>query len=274
MVRSVTDDLGNGSGAEAAALDVFFRALADPTRRRLLDELRAGPRSTGQLAGAVPELSRFGVMKHLGVLAESGLVVSEKVGRTRLNHLNAVPMRRMYERYVSTYEDTWAGSLLALKRLAERNASMGTQTLDQPARCAVVNTEIRIEADRQRVFDIFFDESHNWFFESEETKDSRPTRLERRVGGRFFIELPDGGANMLALVTMIKPGHKVRMCGDFTMPNAFIANVTFSFEDDAGATLVKIEHRMSGEFDDSFPKEFEHGWFHGLEQLKKVAEGA
>jgi len=275
MVRAIKDDRsGNGSGAEAAALDVLFRALADPTRRLLLDELREGPRTTGQLVDAVPELSRFGVMKHLGVLSESGLVVSEKIGRRRVNHLNAVPMRRMYERYVSKYEDKWAGSLLSLKRLAERKRDMGTQMLEQPARSAIVNTQIRIEAPKQEVFDIFFDRAKDWFYESEETKDVRPTQLEKQVGGRFYMQLPDGGANLLAIVTMIKPGHKVRMCGDFTMPNAFLANVTIAFEDDAGATIVKIEHRMTGEFEDSTPKEFEEGWYAGLEVLKKVAEAA
>lgn len=100
-------------------LDQVFRALSDPTRRRVLDLLRERPRTTGELVQGFPELSRFAVMKHLGVLVAAGLVVVRKEGRRRWNHLNAVPLRMMYERWVSRYESAWAGSLLGLKRASE-----------------------------------------------------------------------------------------------------------------------------------------------------------
>ena len=104
------------------AMDLVFRALADPTRRALLDELRNGPRTTTQLVGAIGTMSRFGIMKHLGVLADAGLITIEHKGRERFNHLNAAPLRMIYERWVSTYEDHWAGKLTNLKRLAEQDS--------------------------------------------------------------------------------------------------------------------------------------------------------
>lgn len=100
-------------------LDEVFKALADPTRRRVLDLLRVRARTTGELAAAFPGLSRFAVMKHAGVLQTAGLVTVRREGRVRWNHLNAVPLRRMYERWVSRYEGEWAGSLLRLKERAE-----------------------------------------------------------------------------------------------------------------------------------------------------------
>lgn len=109
------------------AMDLVWRALADPTRRRLLDELRAGPRTTGQLVGAFPEMTRFGVMKHLAVLVEAGLVVTRKDGRRKWNHLNAVPLRMIYERWVSKYEDQWAGALTSLKTIAESDEPKETE---------------------------------------------------------------------------------------------------------------------------------------------------
>ena len=94
--------------ADAAEPDLW-RALASPVRRRLLDRLRAGPATTSALAGVLPSLSRFAVMQHLGVLTDAGVVVVERRGRDRVNHLNAVPLREWYERWVQPMAD--AGSL-------------------------------------------------------------------------------------------------------------------------------------------------------------------
>src|SRR5262245_24065944 len=100
-------------------LDSVFGALADPTRRRILDLLRDKARTTGDLAAAFPKLSRFAVMKHLKVLEEAGLVIARKSGREKFNHLNAVPLRMMYERWVNRYADRWASGLVELKRRVE-----------------------------------------------------------------------------------------------------------------------------------------------------------
>src|SRR5262245_53030712 len=86
-----------GTAGESVAV---WRALANPVRRQLLDASSAGPRTTGDLAAEVPELSRFAVMQHLGVLTDAGLVVARPRGRHRFNHLNPVPLRRWYERWV------------------------------------------------------------------------------------------------------------------------------------------------------------------------------
>jgi uncharacterized protein YndB with AHSA1/START domain/DNA-binding transcriptional ArsR family regulator len=95
--------------------DAIFRALADPSRRLLLDRLfeRDGqsitPRGTGLC------LSRFGVAKHLEVLNAAGLVTIRRVGRERLNYLNPVPIQQVYDRWVSKYATPWARTLTGLK---------------------------------------------------------------------------------------------------------------------------------------------------------------
>jgi DNA-binding transcriptional ArsR family regulator len=95
-------------------LDPVFKALADPSRRRLLDLLRDGPRNTGDLCSNF-HTTRFAVMKHLAVLESAGLVVQEALGREVWHTLNATPIRRIYERWISPYEEHWAASLTALK---------------------------------------------------------------------------------------------------------------------------------------------------------------
>lgn len=254
------------------ATDAVWRALADPTRRTLLDELRGGPRTTGDLAGRISGMTRYGVMKHLVVLEGAGLITVERKGRERWNHLNAVPLRRIYERWVSRYEDEWAGSLLRLKQQAERKARMGVKLLEQPARVAQVVCEIEINAPREAVYRAWFDDVNNWFYENEEAQKTRPTRCEEKIGGKFYLEYPNGGFNIIGELTMIKKNEKIRMRGDCTMPDAMIANMTISFTTEGAGTKVKVEHKMFGEFDDSTPGGFEEGWMDGLVKLKELLE--
>jgi DNA-binding transcriptional ArsR family regulator len=96
--------------------DLVFKALADPTRRLLLDRLfdRDGM-TLVELEAEVAELTRFGVMKHLSVLEQAGLVVTRKQGRHKHHYLNPVPIRLIYERWIDKYRDRKATALLDLK---------------------------------------------------------------------------------------------------------------------------------------------------------------
>ena len=100
--------------------DDLFRSLADPTRRAILDALFAADgQSVGALCALFPEMTRFGVMKHLAQLAEAGLVVTKRRGREKLHFLNPVPIRLIHDRWVSKYAERWAAGLAALKRELE-----------------------------------------------------------------------------------------------------------------------------------------------------------
>ena len=103
-------------------MPAVWRALGSPTRRRILDFLRDEPRTTGALASEFEDLSRFAVMQHLDVLAEADLVVVRREARERWNHLNPVPLRLAYERWMRRYEDVWASALTWLRDRAERRA--------------------------------------------------------------------------------------------------------------------------------------------------------
>ncbi|HET9252828.1 MAG TPA: metalloregulator ArsR/SmtB family transcription factor [Candidatus Eisenbacteria bacterium] len=107
------------SGGVPPDLDAVWKALADPTRRTILDHLRLGPRTTSEIVNQVPGLTRFGVMKHLSILREAGLVQTREEGRTVHNSLNVIPIRLIYERWVSGYQDLWARHLTGLKHAIE-----------------------------------------------------------------------------------------------------------------------------------------------------------
>jgi uncharacterized protein YndB with AHSA1/START domain/DNA-binding transcriptional ArsR family regulator len=100
-------------------LDDVFKALSDPTRRDLLDELF---REDGQTLGALEgrfDMTRFGIAKHLKVLEEAGLVVTRRRGREKLHFLNPVPIRLVHDRWVSKYAEPWAAGLSDLKSRLE-----------------------------------------------------------------------------------------------------------------------------------------------------------
>jgi DNA-binding transcriptional ArsR family regulator len=100
-------------------LDAVWKALADPTRRAILDLLRQGPLTTSAIVEAFPRLSRFGVMKHMEVLREAALIDTREEGRQRVNSLNVIPIRQIYERWVGRFEELWSSHLLRIKEDAE-----------------------------------------------------------------------------------------------------------------------------------------------------------
>jgi DNA-binding transcriptional ArsR family regulator len=115
-------------------LDGVWKALSDSTRRSILDLLRRGPRTTTQIVEAFPHLSRFGVMKHIDVLRDAGLIHTREDSRQRINSLNVVPIRQIYERWVGRFEELWTSHLLRIKEDAEANTGEGrvTQAAQQP----------------------------------------------------------------------------------------------------------------------------------------------
>ena len=111
-------------------MDVF-RALSDPSRRLLLDALfEQEGRSLGDLEGLLPGMTRFGVMKHLRVLEDAGLVVSRKVGRSKLHYLNPVPIQEIAERWIDKFA---AGRIAALTALRQHLENPMQATADQTA---------------------------------------------------------------------------------------------------------------------------------------------
>ena len=108
----------------AEDLNHVWKALADETRREILDYLRDGPRQTTEIVERFTHLSRFGVMKHIEVLREAGLINTRTEGRRRINSLNVAPIRQILERWINKYEAYWANTLLRVKESSEADPSV------------------------------------------------------------------------------------------------------------------------------------------------------
>ncbi|MBX3119872.1 MAG: helix-turn-helix transcriptional regulator [Fimbriimonadaceae bacterium] len=107
-----------------------WKALADPTRRAILDQLRDEPRTTGELVEAFPNLDRCTVMKHLEILVRCGLVLPRKQGRVRQNYLNPAPLQAIVERWVHGHTARIAEAAFRLKRIAEEENGTGSHQTD------------------------------------------------------------------------------------------------------------------------------------------------
>jgi uncharacterized protein YndB with AHSA1/START domain/DNA-binding transcriptional ArsR family regulator len=152
--------------------DGVFKALADPTRRALLDELfRRDGQALRALEARFP-ITRFGVMKHLKVLEEAGLVVTRRRGREKLHFLNPVPIRLVHDRWVSKYAEPWAATLSDLKQ--------------------------RLESPMEKVFEIYVRTTPERLWEAITDSETR-TRFhfgnritsDWTVGGRFEMTNPN-----------------------------------------------------------------------------------
>ena len=133
-------------------MDEVFKALADPTRRSLLDELfEQDGQTLSALESRLP-MTRFGVMKHLKVLEEAGLVVSRRRGREKLHFLNPVPIRLVHDRWVSKYSGPWAAALSDLKQTLE-----GEKTMEKVFEIYIKTTPERLwealtDADQRAIY--------------------------------------------------------------------------------------------------------------------------
>ena len=95
--------------------DTIFKALADRKRRTILDALKDEPKTTGQLVALFPQIDRCTVMQHMKVLETAGLIVARKEGRERWNHLNALPIKSIHERWIGDYARNAAGLMSRLE---------------------------------------------------------------------------------------------------------------------------------------------------------------
>lgn len=257
---------------------LVWKALADPTRRRILDLLRDGPQATGEIAGAFPSVTRFAVMKHLRALEEANLVLRTRKGRQRLAHLNAAPLRRVYERWVSAYADLWAGSLLNLSRVSASETRARPERKPMAFKPTMTATVHRLEQEHcfdappQRVFEALTREIGQWWWRGEDGKGP-PAVIEPFVGGRMYHDGGQGKGHLYGHIAEFEPPSRLKITGDFCNRQACYNVVTIRLEArDGGGTTLRLTHQAAGEADDAFMASFDEGWGWGFKALRSHLE--
>lgn len=230
--------------------DAIWRALANPVRRHLLDMLAEGPHTTGALAEGIPSLSRFAVMQHLGVLAESGLVVVRRRGRYRFNHLNAVPLRNWYERWVQPLADTAAAEVLALHRhvIGEGGRETMATAAAEQVRVVRIETELRFRATPERVFRSLTEDTRAWFPHTYGDERVVALVLEPRVGGLHYEDWGNGLGHLYGQVTAWDPPRRFATRGPL-MPGT-ILDSEYALEQVGDETVLRTSKVAVGPMTD------------------------
>jgi len=213
--------------------DKIWRAAASPTRRRLIELLRDGPRTTGDLCGAF-RTTRFATMKHLGVLERAGIVTVRREGRERWNVLNAEPLREI--------EGRWPG-LLPPEPPSPGPAVPATPPTpvpSSPAQAVRTSTEAFIDAPPWRVFDALTQNIAAWWG-GPHLRSTEATNLvlEPQPGGRFVEEWGHRQGALRAVVTALKQDEHLELSGALAGKAAGVLGIRLERRE--GGTLLRAE---------------------------------
>ena len=240
-------------------MDDVFKALADPSRRILLDALFREDGQTMTDLQAHLEMSRFGVMKHLQILEKAGLITSTKVGRERRHYLNPVPIQQVYDRWVSKFAGTWAGALTRLKYELEDTPAMAEKTTHV--------YEIFIRTTPERLWQALTDGdlTARYYFN---------TRVENitAAGQDYRYMGPDGNVMLSGRVIEADPPRKLVT----TFVPSWAENApesTTSFEITPEGEVCKLTLRHEGlVVGDALTEGVKDGWARILSSLKSLLE--
>jgi DNA-binding transcriptional ArsR family regulator/uncharacterized protein YndB with AHSA1/START domain len=242
--------LERGIEEETAPL---WRALADPTRRRILDLLRERPLITGDIAAQFA-ISRIAVMRHLEVLAEAGLVTNRKRGRERWHYLNAVPLQKLHRRWA---EPAAAGFASALLRLQDTVEAEGRHM--EPIRPTVdVALDIEIAGAPDAVFAALTKDVGGWWGPPFVTARAAALALDPRLGGLFVERWADGG-QVIASVTGWAQDEHLQLSGAFHM-SVGVGVATFDLAESGTGTLLQFSFRAIGLVDTAVAEDMSRGW--------------
>jgi len=255
--------LERGLEEETAPL---WRALADPTRRRILDLLRQRPLITGEIAAQFA-ISRIAVMRHLEVLSEAGLVTSRKRGRERWHYLNAVPLQRLQRRWAEPVAAGFASTLLRLQDTVET----GGRHMEPIQPTVDVALDIEIAGSPGTVFAALTKDVGGWWGPPFATDRATALALEPRLGG-LFTERWDHGGLVIASVTGWAQDEYLAMTGSFHM-SVGVGVATFDLAEAGTGTLLQFSFRAIGVMDAAVAGDKSRGWAELVgTRLKKLVE--
>ena len=231
----------------------LWRALADPTRRRILDLLRQRPLVTGEIAAQFP-VSRIAVMRHLEVLSEAGLVTSRKRGRERWHYLNAVPLERLHRRWAEPAAAGFASALLRLAGTVEaggRHMESNRPTID-------VALDIEIAGTPAAVFAALTKDVGGWWGHPFVTARAASLALDPRLGG-LFTERWDNGGQVIASITGWAQDEHLQLTGSFHM-GVGVGVAAFDLAESGAGTLLRFSFRAIGVVDAEVAGAMSRGW--------------
>ena len=250
---------------------LVWSALGDPTRRHLLDLLRGGPRTTGALCARFA-MSRTAVMKHLDILEEARLITVRRKGRERWNYINAAPLRSVYERWLTPFQQLWASSLSNLGTIVEGDVVSAASSSSAISSDEIVQT-VTLSASPERVFEALTKNVARWWSHVTYDHDGRPDlRIEPSAGGRF-VEVLGNCERLYGIVTRVEPPSVLRIEGGMGMGGCMLGTVQFEIAARESGAELTLSHTVLGIYDKATIEMYRGGWGSLLEDgLKSYVE--
>lgn len=242
--------------------NIIWKALSDPTRRSIMDLLRESPKTTGDLSDSLNHLSRFAIMKHLGILEKAALIIIKREGKFRWNYINPLPIQEIYERWVKKYEVQWTANLLSLKTFTEQNTDImnANNTTLSTTRVAI---EVPIKAPIETVWNAITENTSAWwrkdFYSSPST---RKFIIEKRLGGKMYEDYGNGDGLVWADVIGINSPYSIEFRGNLSASfgGPAISFLKISLEQQGNETKVILTDDIFGNLDESVKKSMTEGW--------------
>jgi DNA-binding transcriptional ArsR family regulator len=232
---------------------LLWRALADPTRRRILDLLRERPLITGEIAAHFA-ISRIAVMRHLEVLSQAGLVTSRKRGRERWHYLNTVPLQKLHRRWADPAAAGFASALLRLQGTVEAEGRPM-----EPIRPSIdIALDIEIAGTPGAVFAALTKDVGGWWGHPFVTDRATSLALDPRLGG-LFSERWDNGGQVIASVTGWAQDEYLQLTGSFHM-GVGVGVAAFDLAESGAGALLRFSFRAIGVVDAEVAEAMSRGW--------------
>jgi DNA-binding transcriptional ArsR family regulator/uncharacterized protein YndB with AHSA1/START domain len=245
-------------------MDDVFKALGDPTRRQILDLLRQRDGRTVTEIEEKIDMTRFGVMKHLGVLEDVGLITARREGRFKYLHLNVTPLQRVMDRWIDPMLRPWARRLEDLKQTLEGESAMQAAAKTAPAP-VVYQTETYIRTTPERLWQALTDpkDTANYYF-------STAVASDWKKGSKIGYSSPDGKEILSGEILEIDPPRKLvtTFIPYFGGPAATPTRVTYVLEPMGDLVRLVLTHEGLTEADANIRT----GWVKIFNQLKTWLE--
>jgi len=196
-------------------------------------------------------------MQHLGVLEEAGLVLFRKEGRTRLNFANAVPLRAMYERWVNQHSSSAAETAQHLKRYAESSKEVAPKLDHNDYRLVRIESEMRINAPREKVFAALTSEYDNWW--PHRYKPDSTCYAEGKVGGFIGESFRNGGGAITGVIVYYDPPYKLMASSPGALNRGTASYAIDTLEEDGDVCIYKREMQIWGTVAEELEQMFRDG---------------
>ena len=234
---------------------MIWKALSDPTRRSILNLLKSAPRTTGEISAQFEKnLSRFAVMKHLGVLEKAGLITIRREGKFRWNHLNTAPIQETY--------DQWVSNLTQLSFFTETTSSKMSIT-KQAIHSSKVTVSVTLDASKEKVWKTLTKDIDKWWLKECYTHpNTKKVKLDLKPGGLLYEEINSKEGFVWATVTGIHIENTLLLKGQIPLnlggPALSFTNI--SLESEKKKTKLQVTEIILGLVSDNLLQALEKHW--------------